>query len=137
MTTHLLDGDVLTALCLAGHVHHERVRGWFGHACKDRASFATCSVTQGTLLRMHMRFASDPSAAAAWQTLGALAAHSRHVYWSRDVPYTAVPHRHLQGPKQVTDAWLAELARAEGGVLTTLDAALAALHADVATIVPV
>jgi hypothetical protein len=34
-------------------------------------SFATCAITQGTLLRLHMMFASDTSAAATWRTLAA------------------------------------------------------------------
>jgi hypothetical protein len=43
--------------------------------------------------------------------------------------------RLLQGPKQVTDAWLAELARRNGGLLATLDGALAATHPDVAELI--
>ena len=42
-----------------------------------------------------------------------------------------VPHGHLQGNAQVTDAWLAELARQRKGRLATLDSGLAALHGDV------
>ncbi|MFP4283065.1 MAG: hypothetical protein ACLFU2_10615 [Opitutales bacterium] len=41
----------------------------------------------------------------------------------------------MNGRRQVTDAWLAELARREGGRLATLHAGLAALHADVAELV--
>jgi predicted nucleic acid-binding protein len=42
----------------------------------------------------------------------------------------------LQGSNQVTDAWLAELARRRKGRLATLDSALAALHSDVAFLLP-
>jgi len=131
--TELLDGNVLVALCLVGHAHHHRVRRWFTTSCE---TFATCSVTQGTLLRMHMRFAVETSAAAAWRTLDRITSHAKHVYWAQDLPYSEVPHRHLQGSKQVTDAWLAELSRRCDGRLVTLDAALASLHSDVATTVP-
>jgi len=42
----------------------------------------------------------------------------------------------VQGHKQVTDAYLAALARAHGGRLATLDATLAAMHPDVADLMP-
>lgn len=132
MTTRLLDGNVLVALCLDGHEHHRLVRSWFQ---SGTFGIATCSVTQGTLLRLHMRFADDPGAAAAWRTLERLAASPRHQLWLADHSYLDVPHRALHGPKQVTDAWLAELARRQGGTLATLDGALAALHRDVAELI--
>lgn len=40
------------------------------------------------------------------------------------------------GHRQVADAYLAGLARARGGRLATFDAGLAALHPDVAELVP-
>ncbi len=132
--TWLLDGNVLVALQMESHVHHDRVHRWFASINKDR--FATCVVTQGTLLRIHMRTAVDPSPAAAWRALRGLTAHPRHQYWSSSVSYLQVSHHHLQGSNQVTDAWLAELARHHKGRLATLDAALATLHSDVATLLP-
>ena len=131
--TWLLDGNTLAALLLDGHVHHAQVVGWF-HGVWDRR-FATCVVTQGTLLRVHMAYAESRSAAAAWKTLAAVEAHPRHEYWDDGFGYMAVPHRHLQGPKQVTDAWLAELARRREQRLATLDRSLAALHRDVTDLV--
>ena len=51
--------------------------------------------------------------------------------------YLEVPHRNLQGHKQVTDAWLAELARRRGGCVATLDSGFATSHdADVAVLLP-
>ena len=41
------------------------------------------------------------------------------------------------GHRQVTDAYLAQLARRNDGQLATLDAGLAHLHLDVAVLVPV
>ncbi|MDT5196157.1 MAG: uncharacterized protein QOH20_2911, partial [Mycobacterium sp.] len=38
--------------------------------------------------------------------------------------------------RQVTDAYLAQLARSRGGQLVTLDSGLAHLHGDVAVLVP-
>ena len=132
MSTRLLDGNALVALCLDGHEHHALVRAWFE---EHDDQIATCSVTQGTLLRLHMRFAEDQSAAAAWQTLQLLCANPRHELWLADHSYLDVQYKYLQGPKQVTDAWLAELARRRGGLLSTLDGALTSLQTDVAELI--
>ena len=132
--TWLLDGGVLVALAIDAHVHHHRAHEWFGNLEGDR--FATCPLTQGTLLRMHMRSAADQSAAAAWRALQAVTSHPRHEWWDDALSFLDVPHRHLQGSAQVTDAWLAELARRRGGRLATLDSGLALLHSDVAVLLP-
>ena len=130
MTETLLDGNVLVALVIDTHVHHEAAHRWI--AGRRRLRFATTTMTQGTLLRIHMTMASDRTAAAAWAQLSAVTAHPAHVFWPDAFPFDAVAHRHLQGPKQVTDAWLAEAARRRKGKLATFDTALAALHGDVA-----
>jgi toxin-antitoxin system PIN domain toxin len=132
--TWLLDGNVLVALRLDSHVHHDRVHKWFGALKKGR--FATCLITQGTLLRVHMRTAVDTTAAAAWQALREIQEHPRHTWWGDGLSYLSVPHRQLQGHMQVTDAWLAELARRRKGRLATLDSGLAILHSDVAFLIP-
>ena len=129
----LLDGNVLVALVLESHVNHKRAKSWFK---STRAAFATCAITQGTLLRVHMMTAVDRSAQSAWDTLGAITDHPRHVFWEESFGYQTVPFRHLQGPKQVTDAWLAELTRRRGGTLMTFDSGLVRLHKDVAEMVP-
>ena len=133
--TWLLDGNVLVALRLPSHDFHARARRWFSETSPD--PFATCSVTQGTLIRLHMHQASNRSAAAAWRALAEIEAHPRHVYWDDDLPYRDGPPAVLQGPRQITDAWLAQLARRRGARVATLDGPLAALHADVATLLPV
>ena len=130
----LLDGNVLVALRIDSHIHHERVHRWFATLKKDR--FATCVFTQGTLLRLHMKTAVDGSAAGAWQALKEVTEHPNHIWWNDGVSFLKLPHRHLQGGGQVTDAWLAELARRRKGRLATLDSPLAALHSDVAVLLP-
>ncbi|MBI4703342.1 MAG: VapC toxin family PIN domain ribonuclease [Deltaproteobacteria bacterium] len=135
MTTWLLDGNLLVALRIDTHVHAERAHRWFrALAAGDR--FATCAATEGTLLRLHMMAAVDGSAAAAWQALSEVRAHPLHVFWDAGFSYEQVPHRHLQAHRQVTDVWLAALARRRRGRLATLDGALAALHQDVADLLP-
>ena len=132
--TWLLDGNVLVALRVESHLHHNRAHRWFATLKQDR--FATCVLTQGTLLRVHMKTAADTSAVAAWQALSDVSAHPKHEWWGESLSFLNVAHRHLQGSAQVTDAWLAELARKRKGKLATLDSGLAALHRDVAMLLP-
>jgi uncharacterized protein len=131
--TWLLDGNLLVALRIDTHVDHEAAHSWFGQHDYDR--FATCPLTQGTLLRVHMRLAWDDSASAAWEALREISEHPRHEFWADNFSYLEVSNRFLQGPAQVTDAWLAELARRRKGRLATFDKALVALHKDVAVLV--
>ncbi len=125
----LLHGNVLAALVLEGHIHHAVAVAWFE---QFPAKFATCTVTQGTLLRVHMLTAVDKSADTAWNSLKQIARHPRHVFWEDGFSFQEVSSRYIQGHRQVTDAWLAEMARRRRGKLITFDGALALLHRDVA-----
>jgi toxin-antitoxin system PIN domain toxin len=129
----ILDGNVLTALAIDSHVHHRRALSWF-YGTPRR--FATCAVTEGTLLRLHMQFAEDSSASAAWKTLGLLRQMQGHEFWNDGFSYAEVSCRRLTGHREVTDAWLAELARKHRGKLATLDAGFAAQHPAVVHMVP-
>ena len=131
--TWLLDGSVLVALAIDSHEAHRPATRWFANSV-DR--FATCAITQGTLLRLHLQLAVDASVAAAWETLRCFASHPRHEYWDDGFSYLEVPLDGLQGHRQVTDAWLAELARRRGGRVATLDAAFATLYPDRVKLVP-
>lgn len=132
--TWLLDGSVLVALVLDRHVDHTRVKRWLEPLTE---SFATCAVTQGTLLRLHMRLAEDQTARAAWSVLRAIVEDPLHEYWNDGFGYTEVEHGLLQGPRQVTDAWLAELAHRHNARVATLDQGFATLYPDRVTLVPV
>jgi toxin-antitoxin system PIN domain toxin len=133
--SYLLDGNVLVALYIDDHPLHPHAKTWFQFILRS-ASFATCPVTEGTLLRMHMMHAKDPSAAAAWTALENCRSLSGHEFWDDNFSYAEVPHEGLQGHRQITDAWLVELARRRKGVLATLDAALATLYPDEVELVP-
>ena len=124
---HLLDGNVLYALIDESHVHHVPARQWF--AATPRG-FATCPITQGTLLRLAMRVGGhDLEQAVA--LLGAVTRHPRHHFWPDDLPCAQVQWHGVMGHRQVTDAYLASLARHHRGRLATFDRGLVALHADV------
>ena len=130
--TVLLDANVLIALLVDDHVHHAPAETWFAGRA---GGFATCPVTQGSLMRLLIR--EGQTAEAARAVIADVAADPRHEFWPDDVAYTDVPTAGIIGHRQVTDAYLAQLARRRAARLATFDHALAALHADVADLVPV
>lgn len=129
--TVLLDANVLIALLVDDHVHHAAAESWFADLS---GNFATCPVTQGSLMRLLLR--EGQSAAAARVIVSQTAASPRHEFWPDDVPYTDVPVQGIVGHRQVTDAYLAQLARSRKARLATFDQAMAKLHHDVADLVP-
>jgi toxin-antitoxin system PIN domain toxin len=129
--TVLLDANVLVALLVDDHVHHQAAEDWFAGMT---GGFATCPITQGSLMRLLIR--EGQPAASARAILTGIAASSRHEFWAADIPYADVPTQGIIGHRQVTDAYLAQLARAHGSRLATFDQALAKLHHDVAELVP-
>ena len=129
--TVLLDANVLIALLVDDHVHHEAAENWFTGL---NGNFATCPITQGSLLRLLIR--EGQPAATARAVLAGTAADPRHEFWPDDVPYTDVPTQGIIGHRQVTDAYLAQLARTRRSRLATFDQAMAMLHQDVAELVP-
>jgi len=133
--TWLLDGNVLVAMSLNGHPHHHRVHAWLATVRKDK--FATCPVTEGTLLRLHMQQANDKTPGAAWIVLSDLHAHTKHTFWPDNFSYTEISPTRLTDHRQITDSWLAELAKRNGGKLATLDEALSALWPESTMLVPV
>jgi len=128
----LLDGNILVALAVVSHPHHARALRWFDRL---QATFAICSVTEGTLLRLHMQTASDSSPAAAWAALRRFHLQPDHIVWDDAFSYLEIDPTGLLGHRQVTDAWLAQLARRRSGRVATLDAAFAQKHPDVATLI--
>ena len=129
--TVLLDANVLIALLVEDHVHHEAAENWF---VGIGGSFATCPITQGSLMRLLIR--EGQPAAAARTIVSDTTADPRHEFWADDVPYTDVPTEGIIGHRQVTDAYLAQLARAHGSQLATFDQAMAKLHHDVIELIP-
>jgi len=133
MVTRLLDANVLIALFDADHVHHEAVRAWF---IALGESFATCPIVEGALTRWIVRIEGRDGTASAVRELRKLAADVRHRFWADDMSYADAQWQGVLGHVQVTDAYLASLARHHGGRVATLDRGLAALHTDVAELIP-
>ena len=125
--TVLLDANVLIAATVTDHVHHDVVESWLGERSE---AFATCPVTQGALVRFLLR--NGASSRDTADLLRGVSAVEGHEFWVDDLSYADIDMRGVIGHRQVTDAYLAALARSRGGRLATLDRALAVLHDDVA-----
>ncbi|MDQ3987830.1 MAG: PIN domain-containing protein [Actinomycetota bacterium] len=128
----LLDGSVLVALAFDDHVHFDAAHRWLDQQDEPLAS---CPVTEGTLLRLAIR--AGARATQAKRLLGEVLADHRHEFWPDEISYGEVPLTGVIGHRQVTDAYLAQLARIRGGRLATFDQGLAELHRDVAELVPI
>ncbi len=125
----LLDGNVLIALLVPDHVHHEAAGRWFVGA----GPVATCPTVQGTLVRFHVRHGTPATRGVA--SLRTLLDLERHEQWLDDLTYAQVDLSRVAGHAQVTDAYLAALARARGGRVATLDRGFAAAQPDVVDLI--
>lgn len=120
----LLDANVMIALATPDHTSHQRATNWF----RERPPFATCPITQGTLLRFYMQWGEHPSIQKGKDLLRRISALPEHEFWPDDANYLKLPERGVTGHRQVTDAYLVLLAASHEGVLATMDQALAAIH---------
>jgi toxin-antitoxin system PIN domain toxin len=126
----LLDASVLIALTVAEHEHHERVTRWAAGV----EHFAVCPIVQGALVRFFVRIGE--SARAAAEVLQAVDAIGRCEFWADSLSYADTELSHVRGHQQVTDAYLANLASSHGGLLATLDEALAQALPSAVSLVP-
>lgn len=125
--TVLLDANALIAAVVTDHVHHDVVENWLE---QHTEGFATCPMTQGALVRFLLR--NGATATDATGVVRGLRASNRHDFWEDGVAYDEIDMRGVVGHRQVTDAYLAGLARSRAARLATLDRGLALLHDDVA-----
>jgi toxin-antitoxin system PIN domain toxin len=129
--TCLLDVNVLVALAVEEHQHHDPAEQWF--ASLD-GGFATCPITEGGLIRLLLRFGQ--SAATAISILEGFTESPGYEFWPDDRTYSDISFAGVIGHRQVTDAYLAELARTHDGSIATFDSGLASAHGDVAVLIP-
>jgi hypothetical protein len=127
----LLDANVLIALVVTDHVHHESAEIWFE---KYQGRFATCPITEGSLIRLLIR--EGYSATSAQSVIAAIAQDARHEFWLDDLSYQTVSLRDVIGHRQVTDAYLAELARTRDSRVVSFDEGFAKTHPDAVALVP-
>lgn len=131
MSTFLADGNVLIALTVIDHIHHDVAVGWFE---ADEPDLATCPITEGTLLRFLLR--EGRPAIDAMAVLDALRSRDWHAFWPDVIRYESAQLIGVIGHRQVTDAYLVALARHHGGRVATLDKGLAALHGEDVHLLP-
>lgn len=125
---HLLDVNVLIALCDARHEHHALAAHWFvAHAAQG---WASCPLTQNGAIRI-MSAPAYPGARPVAQVLAqlqAMCAHAHHRFWPDTVSLVqagTLNPVHLLGHRQLTDAYLLALAVHHRGCLVTLDGGVA------------
>lgn len=119
---YLLDANVIIALVVAEHEHHDAAVAWF--AGVERA--ALCPVVEGALMRFLLRIGENARTAEAM--LRDVHAHPRIGYVADSISYLDAGCSDLRGHRQLTDAYLAALAGAENLTLATFDTALHALR---------
>lgn len=115
----LLDANVLIALTVEEHEHHERCSRWVAAV----ARVAVCPVVEGALVRFLLRLGE--SAATAAEVVRRVHGLPAVEFWADSLSYADVDLGRVVGHRQVTDAYLVGVARQHGAALATLDEALA------------
>lgn len=130
MSPHLLDADVLIALTIEEHEHHDAVATW----SSETDLFALCPIVEGALTRFLIRLGESP--ATPRRLLQQLHASPRFTFWPDALSYADVALDRVHGHRQVTDAYLIALAASRQTRLATLDSGLAAEHPKTAMLIP-
>ena len=134
---YLPDTDVLLALALSGHPHHQAAAAWLD-GVDDRDDVLMCRATQQSLLRLlttaavFAPFEEEPlTNTEAWAVSDALLADLRFSLVDVEPPGTLAGWRQHSSrpspsPKVWMDAYLAAFAQAAGARLVTNDVAFRA-----------
>lgn len=128
---YLLDANVLIALTIEEHEHHDRVSRWLVSV----EDVAVCPVVEGSLVRFLVRIGETAQAAA--EVLRLMHADPRCTFWSDSLSYVEADLGHVHGHRQVTDAYLAALTGTQvDSLLATLDSALVQARPERTFLVP-
>jgi toxin-antitoxin system PIN domain toxin len=123
----LLDVNVLVALLVSSHFHHDDARQWvLSHGV--RTGWATCPMSELGAIRVCALLPSAPRLPEVTATalLQLRIANRGHVWWPDVVSPAVVPEvRAAQTSKQVPDRYLLGLARRYSGQLVTFDQGIA------------
>ena len=132
MSIALLDVNALLALLWENQIFHAYMAQWF--ASHAKSGWATCPITEQGFVRIVSNPAFIHPAPAVRSAIGLLeqttAASGSHYFWADDIPLSALSvsiRRRLQGPKQITDAYLLALAMHHKAKLVTFDYRMEAL----------
>jgi toxin-antitoxin system PIN domain toxin len=121
--TYLLDVNALVALAMDRHEFHERVATWVRRNANKVFQLATCPITELGFIRVLAQVPDYRITIAQAQSLLARLKSSKGVkvlFITDDHDVSRLP-RWVKRPRQTTDGHLAELARAKGALLATLD----------------
>ena len=129
---YLLDVNLLVALNVRSHIHHDVVKDWF--YASPQLLWEVCAFTEAGFLRtVSAPRLGQVTMVEATMILKQLAQHPGYRYTpiATDWQTLCSPFfKRLYGTKQVTDAYLLGLAVREGLVLTTMDKAIQHLAGD-------
>lgn len=122
MKIALLDANVLLALAWPNHQHHSAAHDWF--SAQARHGWASCAFTQIAFIRLSANPAYTPSAVSPQEAASLLQEflqHKHHRFWPSPPAANPKLYLHALGHQQVTDAYLAMIARHQNGRLVTFD----------------
>jgi uncharacterized protein len=128
---YLLDVNVLIALAWPLHVHHIIAHDWFEKV--GQKSWASCPLTQLAFVRISSNpkiIAAAVNPREATDALAKMMTLAGHVFWADSLRVNdihAFNGNAIVGHRQVTDAYLIELAKHHKGKVATLDSGLADL----------
>jgi hypothetical protein len=109
------------------HVHQAPAQQWF---TQMEGGFATCPITHGILLRLLMRLGAC-NIEQALAVPAAVATHPLHRFWLDALAHGQIRWHGVVGHRQITNAYLAGLARHHKAKLSSFDSGLVAPHPDV------
>jgi uncharacterized protein len=128
----LLDVNVLVALLVPEHQHHNLAMEWFTEEAV-RQGWATCAVTELGVIRVCAQLPGGPwpPETTADRLLLLTSARGEYEFWPDAIPpATMAEVRTAITAKQITDRYLLGLARRHAGRVITFDRALAAAGGD-------
>jgi len=120
---YLLDVNALVALGFLQHEFHQRVAAWVRSAAGENVELATCPITELGFVRILTQAAQYSMTVSEardllWRLKEARTPKFRFMVDDHDA--SRLP-AWVKTAKQTTDGHLAELARANGALLATLD----------------
>jgi uncharacterized protein len=127
---YLLDANLLIALTIEEHEHHQRASSW----ASTVDEFAICPIVEGALVRFLIRLGEKPAAATG--LIRQIHQIRSCEFWPDSISYSDIELSHVVGHRQVTEVYLASLARARNGMLATLDEGLARSLPDHTVLLP-
>ncbi len=127
----LFDVNTLIAIADSSHVFHEAIHRWLA-VCAER-TWATCPITENGMVRVLSQPAYRGGARTPTEAIVSLRAMTearqwKHTFWADDFSICdarLILAERIAGAKQLTDVYLAALARKKGGRLVTFDTAVA------------